>query len=161
MILRTLSKYAARLETIGSNQNVNTMQIVRRIDLEGVARSSRRFYCHVIGKEDDLETEGAGRPTLLKIKRSIKATSYELTDGYACILSKCPACLPSGEPDEATSKRDIYINKTTGLWFRVRVEFEDSNDVLHFRNGCLSRMPAQIQFQSNRSILRATKFDEC
>lgn len=77
----------------------------------------------------------ANIPTVMKIKKAIRASECELEDLYSCFRTKCPVCPPNQASVKSVVKstatatptttpqtksnqvcrNDLYINKTTGL----------------------------------------------
>lgn len=86
--------------------------------------SFNRFYCDIKTNVELLfrSSEMPTIPSVLKIKRAIKnQADHELSDGFSCIRTKCPACTLSTQPTKADrvaakDRKDIFINKSTGEW---------------------------------------------
>ncbi|XP_055594710.1 mitochondrial DNA helicase [Uranotaenia lowii] len=68
-------------------------------------------------KRDDPSVPGSTW-SLYNIRKVLKASTAETTEGFACIQTSCPVChITPGEspsPGTAIKRENIYINKTTG-----------------------------------------------
>lgn len=79
------------------------------------------YVCHVRyvssfdASKDDPSLPGT---SIFNIKKTIKSSPYECTEGFTCIRTVCPVCnVVPGQLDpgsQATKKETIYVNKTTG-----------------------------------------------
>ncbi|XP_058462550.1 mitochondrial DNA helicase isoform X1 [Malaya genurostris] len=69
-----------------------------------------------IDGRDDIPALGTS--SLFNIRKTIKASSLENSEGFTCIRTVCPICssVPGQDTDRSQSmrKETIYINKTTG-----------------------------------------------
>lgn len=85
--------------------------------------STRRHYCDTTNKSNrnaivsnsgsfDLSGTSEQQTSLVSIKRTLKNSPNECSDGYSCIKTVCPMCKPL--PDSTSNNYSIYINKTTG-----------------------------------------------
>ncbi|EAT34536.1 AAEL013237-PA [Aedes aegypti] len=55
-------------------------------------------------------------PSISNVKKAIKSSPYECTEGYTCIRTVCPVCnVVPGQLESSQAKGEtIYVNKTTG-----------------------------------------------
>ncbi|XP_058833072.1 mitochondrial DNA helicase [Topomyia yanbarensis] len=62
---------------------------------------------------DDLSVPGA---SLYNIRKTIKASPLESSEGFTCIQTVCPICnrVPGQVDNHSTRDETIYVNKTTG-----------------------------------------------
>lgn len=75
------------------------------------------------GHNDNRNDEGSIEPiSLFNIKKTIKSFGNELTDGFCCLRTTCPACYPLDQQSKIGQRQtnDIYINKTTGQFPRYQ-----------------------------------------
>lgn len=50
--------------------------------------------------------------SLFSIKKTLKSSNYQFTEGFTNIKTLCPVC-------DSSSKEDIYINKITGKFPQI------------------------------------------
>lgn len=70
-------------------------------------------YVSIFDGKDDPSLPGT---SLFNIKKTVKASPYECTEGFTCIRTVCPVCnVVPGQAESAKAKsKPIYVNKTTG-----------------------------------------------
>lgn len=80
-------------------------------------------YCSDIKRNEELLFSGQspGIPSASKIKQTVKNGFYDFVDGFTCIQTSCPTCLPNAESVLETAadqmknhEKCLFINKTTG-----------------------------------------------
>lgn len=53
--------------------------------------------------------------SVFNVKKTVKSSPFECTEGFACIRTVCPVCnVVPGEQNGQVKNETIYVNKTTG-----------------------------------------------
>jgi hypothetical protein len=60
------------------------------------------------------DEEQATSTSLFNIKKAIKSSGVDSEEGFTCIKIECPICDFDKKPAKDQTKKDIYVNKTTG-----------------------------------------------
>ena len=81
---------------------VNQCRNIKRIKF---CYSNLRFYCINSNKDDSSQII-----SILNVKRIIKASGFDMDDGFTSIKTTCPAC------DGSNNDNKIYVNKITGIY---------------------------------------------
>ncbi|XP_065084108.1 mitochondrial DNA helicase [Ochlerotatus camptorhynchus] len=70
-------------------------------------------YVSIFDGKDDPSLPGT---SLFNIKKTVKASPYECTEGFTCIRTVCPVCnvIPGQTESTKAKNKPIYVNKTTG-----------------------------------------------
>lgn len=68
--------------------------------------------------DDLLGTDSIVPVSMAHIRKTIRSGGFELSDGYSCLRTVCPACesTETPKPTDAAARNTVFINKTTGAF---------------------------------------------